>query len=206
MEIFKTVVLLVYIFILFLSCNKKVEDEKVNNKIPAITIDSNKTKIDLVEFDSFPLKNMNQFLLKEYNISESIIKKEICGNKYSLISAQGFNYKSKVAIRKTESGKIYKRFNIKYMYFDSIENAVEAIKNCYYKSNVDTGLSYKYDYVIQKANIIYWLNADCVFSNQNWKKLKELINNSLRINHEMDSKINYINCECGTGCSFLNND
>lgn len=96
--------------------------------------------------------------------------------------------------------KTFKRF--KFSVFDYTDNKIAELNYHALLSSAhpDMGLSYSWDFVILIDSKLYWLNAGCLYSSDNWQTLKNSFIASVDKSINNNSFLTYFNCRCGSGC------
>lgn len=107
-----------------------------------------------------------------------------------------YNFKSQKPLSENRAGKTYLRFQLSIVAYKSTASAKTALEALLDYSDPNIGLSYAWDYVVNVGPTVYWLNAPCLLSKQNWQKLLVSLKKNILKNSEHDS----FECRCGLNC------
>lgn len=90
------------------------------------------------------------------------------------------------------------RFRLREYEYEDPNHANEAWTKLLASADPDTGLTYEWDLVITNGARLYWLNAPCLLSRDNWAKLSD----TLRHESSADGTPCDVGfeCRCGHGC------
>ena len=118
----------------------------------------------------------------------------------TLIACKTTHFKSIEPINNTNNNKTFKRFKFSVFEYMNKEIAEINYHSLLSGSHPDMGLTYSWDLVILIDSKLYWLNADCLFSNDNWEILKNAFIASVNKNIDENTLLTYFSCRCGSGC------
>jgi hypothetical protein len=122
--------------------------------------------------------------------------------KYSFLNKgikemQRCSFKSHKSISENSQGKTFLRFKLSIFEYKSAAAAKSALDALLESSDPNIGLSYAWDYVVNVGTKVYWLNAPCLLSKQNWQQLAAQLEKNILKNSQQN---NSFECHCGLNC------
>ena len=116
-----------------------------------------------------------------------------------LNNTKTYLFTSREPIRRSNKSNTYQRFTLTVMTYNHSSSAKTAFTTLFTSSDPNIGLSYAWDYIVNVGTNVFWLNATCLLSNQNWQKLKtRLQQRILPENNEQQHEA--FECYCGQRC------
>ncbi len=110
-------------------------------------------------------------------------------------------FKSKKTIEKNRHVSTFLRFTLKIFTYKDTSSSKTALDNLLASSNPNTGLSYDWDFVLSDGEMLYWIDAPCLLSKQNWHKLITRFKSYFL--HTKSFQNNSFECQCGFGCKAI---
>lgn len=160
------------------------------------------TDVNIVESNELDAFSEHFISYSEYvDTTEKCVQK----NRYSflqdnLINCRTYHFTSINPINKDAiNKKTYKRFMFSVFEYSDGKVAKLNYHSLLSSSHPDMGLSYSWDFITLIDSKLYWLNAGCLFSYDNWQVLKNSFKKSV-IKKNDDTFQTYFKCRCGSGC------
>ena len=101
-------------------------------------------------------------------------------------------------VRMSAGGSLYLRADLTVSEFGKAGVAESRWQALLEKAHPDMGLSYAWDYLIFRGQVIYRLHADCTFSDSGFDSM--IANLKAMLPQEDIEKAQTIRCSCGGGC------
>lgn len=110
-------------------------------------------------------------------------------------------FKSTAPIRRTEAGAEYLRVDLRVLEHENAGSAEAAFEELLADADPNIGLSYAWDRVLLSGALIYRLHAGCLFSEGNFQRIAEWLEEAVR--RRTGSDLRVVACWCGSGCEEL---
>lgn len=121
--------------------------------------------------------------------------------KKALEKAQKTVFTSHHPLYVERTGKIHLRFQLILLTYPDPATAMAGAKSLLAGAHPDMGLTYAWDRVLATDNRIYWLQAPCLMSAQNWQRLQAAL--EIALESASGKSVRSFGCRCGGNCQPL---
>lgn len=109
-----------------------------------------------------------------------------------------YKFKSINPLKKTKQGALYLKADFTVIRFESSELATKYLLKIQSGADLDMGLSYGWDYLFLKGQVLYRLHVNCMMSEVYFDTMVDNLRMVVQIEGKGDSKA--LRCRCGGGC------